>query len=1809
MQVGGDLNGRASGDSFGDSVSLSGDGSRVAIGASSVAPLIDGSRKSSAGQVRVFDLDDAAGAAWVQVGQDLNATTAGQLAGSSVSLSDDGSRVVVGAWGPDGVRVFDLNTAGTTWTQEGAGFAGASFAFRRNVSLSGDGSHVAVGEPKGGNGGVEVFAQVGTPAVWTVVGAAISGTSAGDQFGRSVSLSRDGSRLAVGADKALSGGVTETGVPARPGQVTVYEKGDAAWTAVRPAFNGASHLSRFGYSVSLSADGRTVAGGALGFTLGHYAGQVLVFAADNQALVVPSVDQSRGPLGATDVPSQISVEVEEGSTTAVITLPATDESDAELTHALTGGADQAKFNFDTNSRELTFKVTPDFETPASADESNVYVVEVTATAGSNPVVQIITVTVTNLNDNRPELPSLELLAPEGKQSVPIGAVDADDQDFVIIIVGGADQGKFIIDGKNLFFITIPDFESAADANGDNIYEIDITVDDGTRSITESITIRVTNVNEHAPILTSPTARTITEGTRLIPLSAEDRDGNPITFSLSGGADETQFEIDLATGGLRFKAAPDFDNPTDTGSDNIYQVGIIASDGERTSAVQLLTITITNINEAPEITSAAVVTVDEGDTLVTALLASDAEQDSVTFSVTGGADRLLFEIVPPSTELSFKDAPNFESPSDTGVNNIYEVEVTASDGLLNSAAQLLRVTVSDINDPPRFTSGAVVTVDEGETLVTELAASDEDDGDNELITFSVTGGDDRLLFEIVPPSKELSFKDAPDYETPSDTGTDNIYEVEVTASDTRSTVIQSLTVTVNNLNDNSPVLTNSELSVDEGVASVTILATDADNDNITFNIVGGSDQGKFFINSGIAELTFLSLPDFEEPGDANMDNIYEIDITMSDGITIVRQSITIRVLNISDNPPVVPPTRTVSVEEGLTTAVPASESTDEDGDILVYSIIGGDDRARFTISLATGELTFNVAPDYENPIDANSDNDYEVEIEVTDGVSSARQSITVTVTNKNDNTPRLTSSTRVEVVEGSTSVTLTAFDADGDQLIFVLAGGADVNLFDIDADSGVLSFINVPDFESPLDADRNNEYQVQVTATDGVFTSPMLATIVLVLDRNEAPVVTSLSSAEVDEGDTFVATVTASDEDGDSLTYSISGGIDASIFTINTVSGVLRFIEPPDYETPRDTGSDNVYLVEIAVSDGPLEAKQSIAVTVRNRNEHAPTVDSSALSVDEGETLVPVQASDADGDALRFTVTGGADVDQFEPDPVTGELRFKLAPNFEAPTDAGTNNVYEVEVTVSDGVTPSPPQLLTVTVVDVNEHAPVVTSSASASIAEGTTLVLELTASDADPVPGVSVTFTVMGGADVALFEIPNGTNSLRFKVAPDFESPTDEGKTNVYVVEVRASDGELFSDPQVVTVTVTDANDAPVVTSSAVSVAEGERLVPVVSFDADGNDLSYRIRGGDDQEFFESDQILFGSDVTTGQVRFKVPPDFEVPSSALGSNVYKVELVAFDGLVVSAVQAVEVTVTNVNDNTPVVTSAATATLAENQSSVQRLTATDGDAGDTVTFTVTGGDDAGLFEIDGPSGELRFKSPPDFEALGSAAGSNVYVVQVTAADQGSLSSVPQAVEVTVTNVNDNAPVVTSAATATLAEGQVGVLRLTASDGDAGDTVSFTVTGGDDAGLFDIDGPSGELRFNNAPDFEVPVAVGGGNVYVVEVTASDGELSSVPQLVTVTVTNVNEAPVVESVAVSVAEGETLVPVVAADVDSDDLTFTVTGGDDAGLFDIDDSSGGCGSISLLILRRRSRWVAGMFMWLRWWRRMGNCRRFRSW
>ena len=193
-QIGADIDGEAAGDNSGYSVSLSGDGTIVAIG----APNNDGSG-NQAGLVRVYQ--NIAGT-WTQIGTDINGETAGDQSGWSVSLSNDGTKVAIGAPGNDGsytnagsVRVYQ-NIAGT-WTQIGTDINGEATGENSgwSVSLSSDGTVVAIGaynnDGNGTNAGsVRVYQNIA--GTWTQIGADIDGEAAGDSSGVNVSLSNDG---------------------------------------------------------------------------------------------------------------------------------------------------------------------------------------------------------------------------------------------------------------------------------------------------------------------------------------------------------------------------------------------------------------------------------------------------------------------------------------------------------------------------------------------------------------------------------------------------------------------------------------------------------------------------------------------------------------------------------------------------------------------------------------------------------------------------------------------------------------------------------------------------------------------------------------------------------------------------------------------------------------------------------------------------------------------------------------------------------------------------------------------------------------------------------------------------------------------------------------------------------------------------------------------------------------------------------------------------------------------------------------------------------------------------------------------------------------------------------------------------------------------------------------------------------------------------------------------------------------------------------------------------------------------------------
>ena len=540
-------------------------------------------------------------------------------------------------------------------------------------------------------------------------------------------------------------------------------------------------------------------------------------------------------------------------------------------------------------------------------------------------------------------------------------------------------------------------------------------------------------------------------------------------------------------------------------------------------------------------------------------------------------------------------------------------------------------------------------------------------------------------------------------------------------------------------------------------------------------------------------------------------------------------------------------------------------------------------------------------------------------------------VTVTVTGVND-TPVITSNGggatgTVTVTENGTAVTtVTSVDPDADApRTYSIVGGVDATRFVINPATGVLTFVSPANFEAPSDQNGDNVYEVVVQASDGSLVDTQTLAVT-VTNQNEAPIITSNGGGAtggytISENTTGPNTVSAADPDaGANLTYSIIGGADAALFTMNA-AGVLSLINPPNFEAPTDQNGDNIYEVIVQVSDGTLSDTQTINLTVTNANE-APVITSGGggpstviSGVENSTTVTTVVAADPDaGGSLTWSILTGRDGARFVIDATTGVLTFVAAPNFEAPTDLDGNNVYEVDVRVSDGQGGTDVQTVFVNVGNVNE-APVITSNGGGAtggytIFENTFGPNTITATDPDAAS--NLTYSIIGGADAARFTM-NGAGFISLINPPNFEAPTDQNGDNIYEVIVQVSDGTL-TDTQTINVTVTNANEVPVITSDGggssgtVSVAEGSSTVTTVTAaDPDaGAQITYSIVGG-------ADAGRFTIDPATGVVGFVTPPDFELPLDAGGDNNYDIVVRASDG-VNADTQNLRVTVTDVAEN-------------------------------------------------------------------------------------------------------------------------------------------------------------------------------------------------------------------------------------------------------------------------------------------------------
>jgi uncharacterized protein YjbI with pentapeptide repeats len=317
-KVGSDIAGNVTGDESGTSLSISADGTVVAIGARS--------NTSNRGTVRVYKYNNVS---WTQMGSDINGEASSDYSGQSVSLSANGTIVAIGANYNDGdsnlrpdsghVRIYEFN--GSSWVQRGGDIDGEASADQSgiSVSLSEDGTVVAIGaimNDGSGNllsnsGHVRVYKYNSSksasqltnqdlstfgPVGWDRLGADIDGEAVDDQSGFSVSISANGTILAIGAifNDGTSGTVN-TGD--NRGHVRVYKYnstktnpqltnqglstyGPAGWDRLGSDIDGEAATDQTGFSVSLSSDGSTVAVGSPFYDAGGVsnAGRVRVFA-------------------------------------------------------------------------------------------------------------------------------------------------------------------------------------------------------------------------------------------------------------------------------------------------------------------------------------------------------------------------------------------------------------------------------------------------------------------------------------------------------------------------------------------------------------------------------------------------------------------------------------------------------------------------------------------------------------------------------------------------------------------------------------------------------------------------------------------------------------------------------------------------------------------------------------------------------------------------------------------------------------------------------------------------------------------------------------------------------------------------------------------------------------------------------------------------------------------------------------------------------------------------------------------------------------------------------------------------------------------------------------------------------------------------------------------------------------------------------------------------------------------------------------------------------------------------------------------
>jgi hypothetical protein len=576
---------------------------------------------------------------------------------------------------------------------------------------------------------------------------------------------------------------------------------------------------------------------------------------------------------------------------------------------------------------------------------------------------------------------------------------------------------------------------------------------------------------------------------------------------------------------------------------------------------------------------------------------------------------------------------------------------------------------------------------------------------------------------------------------------------------------------------------------------------------------------------------------------------------------------------------------------------APTANDPDGDPLIFGIDAKPSWAEFNTS--TGQLSGTPAPSdvgiYRGII-----------VWVSDGESQALLppfDLTVVGSGPANSAPTISGTPAASVLAGSAfTFTPTAADADGDRLVFSVRNRPSWATFT--TTTGRLR-------GTPQAANAGTYSDVVISVTDGSTTVALTAFSIAVTlpGGNSAPTILGTPLSSVEAGSAYAFVPTASDADGDSLTFSISGRPAWASF--NAQTGALT-------GTPSSTGTFNN--VVISVSDGTVTASLasfSIAVTPSTANAAPLITGAPATSATEGVAYsFQAAATDADNDALTFTIANRPTWATF--DTTAGRLQG-------TPGAAHIRTYNNIVIGVNDGKATAQLPAFSVTVAGANV-APTITGTPATAATVGTQYAFQPTADDAN---GNTLTFGITNRPTWATFNASTGRLQ---------GTPAAANVGSFANIRISVSDGQVSTPLPAFTISVTAANVAPTIsgTPAATATTGVQYAFQPTANDANGNTLTFSITNRPAWATFST---------TTGRLQ-------GAPAAANVGTFANIGISVSDGQVSAALPAFTITVSapTAANNAPTISGLPATVAMQGVQYTFQPTANDTD-GDVLTFSI------------------------------------------------------------------------------------------------------------------------------------------------------------------------------------------------------------------------------------------------------------------